>query len=263
MSQKKYRFEKLKELLPFSLHVFLKKIWTTIVELTKTLTFFFNSKGRKYLRSAYNRCVSSEEYFEFAVKVFDLSQVQEEVLDFLKYSADLNPKYVLEIGTFFGGLTFLLSQAIKTVSLTISIDLFKRNAILLHYFSKPGKNIKLISGSSYDPMTVRKVERILGSEKLDLLFIDGDHSYEGVKKDFLSYRRLVRNNGIIAFHDIVTDSFTRNGTRTGAYTGGVPEFYQCIKKLYPSVEFVKNPQGDGFGIGLIRYSSAVTVPDEL
>ena len=40
--------------------------------------------------------------------------------------------------------------------------------------------------------------------KIDLLFIDGDHSYEGVKKDFELYSTILSDNGIIIIHD--TDS---------------------------------------------------------
>lgn len=40
--------------------------------------------------------------------------------------------------------------------------------------------------------------------KIDLLFIDGDHSYEGVKTDFELYSNILSENGIIIIHD--TDS---------------------------------------------------------
>jgi hypothetical protein len=40
--------------------------------------------------------------------------------------------------------------------------------------------------------------------KIDLLFIDGNHSYEGVKTDFELYSKLLSDNGIIVIHD--TDS---------------------------------------------------------
>jgi predicted O-methyltransferase YrrM len=42
-----------------------------------------------------------------------------------------------------------------------------------------------------------------GSVPVDLIFIDGDHSYEGVKQDFEIYAPLVRSDGLIAFHDIL------------------------------------------------------------
>ena len=37
--------------------------------------------------------------------------------------------------------------------------------------------------------------------KIDFLFIDGDHSYEGVKLDFDLYSTLLSKNGIIMLHD--------------------------------------------------------------
>ena len=37
--------------------------------------------------------------------------------------------------------------------------------------------------------------------KLDFIFIDGDHSYEGVKKDFELYSTILNDNGIIILHD--------------------------------------------------------------
>jgi hypothetical protein len=37
--------------------------------------------------------------------------------------------------------------------------------------------------------------------KIDVLFIDGDHSYEGVKTDFELYSKIMSDNGIIIIHD--------------------------------------------------------------
>lgn len=37
---------------------------------------------------------------------------------------------------------------------------------------------------------------------LDFLFIDGDHGYEAVSRDFDWYSKLVRPGGIVAFHDV-------------------------------------------------------------
>ena len=37
--------------------------------------------------------------------------------------------------------------------------------------------------------------------KIDLLFIDGNHSYKGVSGDFESWYPHVKNGGVIAFHD--------------------------------------------------------------
>jgi len=52
--------------------------------------------------------------------------------------------------------------------------------------------------------------------ELNFLFIDGDHTYEGVRKNFEMYSPLVRRGGIVAFHDIVP--------RPPENVGGVPRF---------------------------------------
>lgn len=41
----------------------------------------------------------------------------------------------------------------------------------------------------------------LSIEMFDFVFIDGDHTYEGVKSDFLKVRPFMRNGSIICFHD--------------------------------------------------------------
>lgn len=55
--------------------------------------------------------------------------------------------------------------------------------------------IKSTSESAYYDFFVRQ------DIKIDFLFIDGDHSYEGVKKDFLLYSKLLSEHGIIMIHD--------------------------------------------------------------
>lgn len=37
--------------------------------------------------------------------------------------------------------------------------------------------------------------------KIDFLFIDGDHSYDGVKKDFELYTSILTKNGVVVIHD--------------------------------------------------------------
>lgn len=39
------------------------------------------------------------------------------------------------------------------------------------------------------------------NERIDLLFIDGDHSYEGIKGDVESWLPKIKDDGIIIFHD--------------------------------------------------------------
>ncbi|MEM4489080.1 MAG: class I SAM-dependent methyltransferase [Desulfurococcaceae archaeon] len=75
--------------------------------------------------------------------------------------------------------------------------------LIYELFVKEMQGIHLIRADSHDPKTLEIVRKILGDRGLDFLFIDGDHTYEGVKKDFEMYSPLVEKGGMIAFHDIV------------------------------------------------------------
>jgi len=55
--------------------------------------------------------------------------------------------------------------------------------------------IKSTSEDAYHDFFIRQ------DIKIDFLYIDGDHSYEGVKKDFELYSNLLTDNGIIVIHD--------------------------------------------------------------
>jgi len=57
-----------------------------------------------------------------------------------------------------------------------------------------------ILGDSHKPQTMQELHRLLCRRKIDLLFIDGNHSYESVKQDYDLYAPLTEH--IIAFHDI-------------------------------------------------------------
>ena len=59
---------------------------------------------------------------------------------------------------------------------------------------------------------------------IDLLFIDGDHTYEGVKRDFDLFLKWVRPTGIVAFHDTLWGYYP-NG-RPGM---GVPRFLDELR----------------------------------
>ena len=64
----------------------------------------------------------------------------------------------------------------------------------------------LIQADSHSEISFNRVKKILQSHKIDLLFIDGDHSYEGVKKDYELYSPFVKKGGMIVFHDIVQNT---------------------------------------------------------
>ncbi|HVA65665.1 MAG TPA: class I SAM-dependent methyltransferase [Elusimicrobiota bacterium] len=108
---------------------------------------------------------------------------------------------------------------------------------------------------SHKPETLAKVKRILGTRQIDFLFIDADHSYEGVKKDYGLYSPLVAPGGLIAFHDIVPSYLTRYGTETSVGIVEVARFWEELKASLPPgayEEIIQDPNQDARGIGVLK-----------
>ena len=180
-------------------------------------------------------------------------QIREEIKNLLLILDKAKPKVILEIGTAGGGTLFLFSNIAHEEAILISVDLYQtiEKRILFRYIGKEKQKIFLIQGDSHSIETLRKIEGILRDDKVDFLFIDGDHSYEGVKKDFEMYSPLVRKGGIIAFHDIIPDYYTKYGIKTSSWAGEVYKFWNEVKEKYEHLEIVKDKNQDGFGIGII------------
>ena len=60
-----------------------------------------------------------------------------------------------------------------------------------------------ITGNSRDITTLDKLKERLGGREVNLLYIDGGHTYLGLKKDYEMYSPLAKN--IIVIHDIVIE----------------------------------------------------------
>ncbi|MHA1582872.1 MAG: CmcI family methyltransferase [Candidatus Baldrarchaeia archaeon] len=113
-------------------------------------------------------------------------------------------------------------------------------------FGKSEQKIILIREKSHDPKTLEKVKCVLQGSKFDFLFIDGDHSYEGVKRDFEAYSPLVGKDGIIAFHDRVPHDKVHDPYGVV----GVSRFWNEIKHSYKYLEIVSNGNQGWAGIGV-------------
>ncbi|MEM3393777.1 MAG: class I SAM-dependent methyltransferase, partial [Candidatus Methanomethylicia archaeon] len=183
----------------------------------------------------------------------EISPIQDkkEFLELLKIVKKTSPKNILEIGTAMGGSLFLFTRVAPKNSKIISIDLPggpygggypKWKIPIYKSFLKNGQKIFLIRSDSHKKSTYKKVKKILKGNYIDFLFIDGDHTYEGVKKDFLMYRKLVKK-GIIAFHDI-----SEHDPDKKCY---VKKFWDEIKYQYKYKEIINNSLKKWGGIGII------------
>lgn len=228
------------------------------------LAFQLSAARRRKAQRAVNRCKSVEEYMAFARQYLGVGSVQRwrEIEAAVAYLQSENPYCICEIGTEHGGTNLLLGRALTNVELLLGVDLYVKHAPHLRAFKPKKQELHLVNGASCAPQTIERIARLLNGRLLDVLFIDGDHSYEGVKQDFLCYRQFVREDGLILLHDIVPDKQARYGEPTTSWAGGVPLLWHRLKAYYSHCEFVEDPQQDGLGIGALRYSSSVALSEE-
>jgi predicted O-methyltransferase YrrM len=181
------------------------------------------------------------------------SQKLEELLPALDRIAELRPRRVCEIGTSAGGTLYLLTRVSAPDALIVSIDLTiaPHTAVLRERLARRGQRLVSIAGDSHSDGTAAQLERVLHGEKLDVLFIDGDHSYDGVRADFERYAPLVREGGIIALHDVNEDFRTRRGIDSPSISGEVPRFWRELTERHRTEELIADPEQDGYGIGLV------------
>ena len=139
---------------------------------------------------------------------------------------ELNP-VILEIGRFTGGSTILLAAAAGEHGIVVSLDIDPRDDSNVHKIIGTMSDMaltELFTGDSRE-MTLPSDYQI----DYDLVFIDGDHTYEGVKADFERWAPKARKGGFVAFHDMVE---TRPDIARGFTTccPGVNQLYREIRE---------------------------------
>lgn len=179
----------------------------------------------------------------------------------------------LEIGTKFGGTFYIWNSLFGSEDdINISIDMSdggihggisdeKMNARDL-WFNERFSNCEFIRGDSHSLVTyvgfmftlnrlgVNNTKNLIEDGFFDLepcidfLFIDGDHTYKGVKQDFEMYSPFVKKGGLIGFHDINDSQRHRD---RNVY---VSKFWNEIKHdaRFDAIEFNSNLDWAGIGV---------------
>ncbi len=131
---------------------------------------------------------------------------------------------VVEIGRRNGGSTFLLACAtaahITSIDKAPVDDELLRNILWSNRPDIRAENVSLIVADSRIPRS--------GPAWIDLLFIDGDHSYGGCNADLFAWSGRVVRGGSIVFHDSYEGSY---GVRRAA-----EEFAELA-----DIEVIKSP----------------------
>tara|TARA_B100000085_G_scaffold225191_1_gene210653 strand:+ start:516 stop:1238 length:723 start_codon:yes stop_codon:yes gene_type:complete len=96
--------------------------------------------------------------------------------------------------------------------------------------------------------------------KIDLLHIDADHTFEGVKKDFELYSNIMNKDGIITIHDTdkdYVDNFVELEGHEGDELSGPSEFVKTIdKRKFEVINFfnhgIRKDKPSSTGLTIVR-----------
>lgn len=182
---------------------------------------------------------------------YNLIQHPTEYLNFCEFYRELKCRNILEIGSYFGGNFYVLCKLSDPIGLKIAIDCpdYQNKDVQIKLYSSYlrmktfGENVHVLNTDSHFDETRNRVSDILQNQKLDFIFIDGDHSYEGVKKDFEMYSPFINPGGYIAFHDI------NQIDHPDSNKYGVNRFW---KELNYENKFEFNSKSFFMGIGVIK-----------
>lgn len=177
------------------------------------------------------------KYFGTGLKLW---QYPNQLSKFGNFISNLKVSSYMEIGCRFGG-TFIFNveilrknnQKIKSYA----CDLIDMSEILSEYQKIENFDFLKMSSAS------EQFKEFCKTARPEFVFIDGDHSYNGVKNDFLIFEKMEETK-FIAFHDIVND-----------VCPGVVRMWQEVKECsdFETHEFVEQYQsvkGNYLGIGL-------------
>jgi predicted O-methyltransferase YrrM len=165
---------------------------------------------------------------------------------------------IVEIGTAKGGTFYAWCKIAEPDAAIISIDLpggpfgggySIRDIKKFRGYGRKRQRLYFLRKDSQKRETVDQVIKIIKGRGIDFLFIDGDHRYSGVKKDWNLYSPLVKRHGVIVFHDILFHPEVRSCK--------VDKFWKEIKRNYRHREFIYKKDDRGWGqwggIGIIYF----------
>lgn len=154
--------------------------------------------------------------FEHLVGVFSSNRLNTGVVDMsIRQIAyifglirDINATKIIEIGRFKGGTTLIMAAAMPATGKIWSIDIGLKESYLFDNFK-----VRSFDAQLHDKLkqfNLTNVEILIGDSKtiefdtdglVDMIVIDGDHSYEGVKADYERFAHRLRLGGSLLFDD--------------------------------------------------------------
>lgn len=157
---------------------------------------------------------------------------------------NLKPKRIVELGTCWGTSFFAFCQAVKDTGLATevwAVDTWEGDDNTGRYGPEVFERFTSVRRDHFPMLDARvskttfdEARREFDAASVDLLHIDGCHSYEAVRHDFETWKDAVADSGVVLFHDTAVREF------------GVHRFWEELKSRFAWAEFEHS-----YGLGVL------------
>jgi predicted O-methyltransferase YrrM len=176
------------------------------------------------------------------VPIFQWEQEFNQLLDLYR---ELEPKRVLEVGTYHGGTLFHWLANARKGAKVATVDSYAAGVDNRHLYDDwvpDGVTLKVIAGRSAAAKTVAQAKEWA---PYDFIFIDAGHYYTEVRADWDAYLPLAQTGAMVVFHDILPPSVIHPEIE-------VARLWAEIKADgYDTEEIVADPDAAWGGIGVV------------
>lgn len=161
----------------------------------------------------------------------------------------LRPRIFVELGTHYGDSYLAFCQAVQVLSLPTkchAVDTWRGDDDAGHYGADVLAALRAVHDPNYSSfstlhqMTFDDALNRFADESIDLLHIDGLHTYEAVRHDFETYMPKLSQRAIVLFHDVAVSDF------------GVHRYWQELKSRYKTFDFAHS-----HGLGVLAFGKEI------
>ena len=127
------------------------------------------------------------------------------------------PDYIIEIGVTWGGQLLFYSTLMEILGgkKVIGVDIYIPEDLKERIYSHRNlsKRIDLITGSSIEEDSVKKINKIIGDSKNVMVILDSNHSHEHVLKELNIYEKFVRNGNYLVCGNTIIELIPKQNHR--------------------------------------------------